>query len=214
MVNNLTNMKKIDIQTWKRRHHFELFSKFEEPFFGVTIKVDCTSAYMKAKEKGVSFFLYYLYRALKAANDVENFRYRIIENQVFEFEKVNASPTINRPNGTFGFAYMDYFEDEKYFYEKALEEIENVKNTISLLPAVSSENVIHFSAIPWLDFTSISHARSFSHPDSCTKISFGKMTEINGKREMAISIHGHHALMDGVHVGLFVDKFQVLLNNE
>ncbi|HNO01881.1 MAG TPA: CatA-like O-acetyltransferase [Chitinophagales bacterium] len=98
---------------------------------------------------------------MKAANDVENFRYRIIENQVFEFEKVNASPTINRPNGTFGFAYMDYFEDEKYFYEKALEEIENVKNTISLLPAVSSENVIHFSAIPWLDFTSISHARSF-----------------------------------------------------
>ncbi len=206
--------KRIDIDNWNRKEHFLFFSKFEEPFFGVTIKVDCTSAYMKAKEKGVSFFLYYLYRALKAANDVENFRYRIIENQVFEFEKVNASPTINRPNGTFGFAYMDYFEDEKYFYEKALEEIENVKNTISLLPAVSSENVIHFSAIPWLDFTSISHARSFSHPDSCTKISFGKMTEINGKREMAISIHGHHALMDGVHVGLFVDKFQVLLNNE
>ncbi|HMV14485.1 MAG TPA: chloramphenicol acetyltransferase [Chitinophagales bacterium] len=206
--------KRIDIDNWNRKEHFLFFSKFEEPFFGVTIKVDCTSAYKKAKEKGVSFFLYYLYRALKAANDVENFRYRIIENQVFEFEKVNASPTINRPNGTFGFAYMDYFEDEKYFYEKALEEIENVKNTISLLPAVSSENVIHFSAIPWLDFTSISHARSFSHPDSCTKISFGKMTEINGKREMAISIHGHHALMDGVHVGLFVDKFQVLLNNE
>ncbi len=206
--------KQIDIDNWNRKEHFLFFSKFEEPFFGVTIKVDCTSAYKKAKEKGVSFFLYYLYRALKAANDVENFRYRIIENQVFEFEKVNASPTINRPNGTFGFAYMDYFEDEKYFYEKALEEIENVKNTSSLLPAVSSENVIHFSAIPWLDFTSISHARSFSHPDSCTKISFGKMTEINGKREMAISIHVHHALMDGVHVGLFVDKFQVLLNNE
>ena len=94
---------------------FPLFLKIWEPFFGVTVKVDCTSAYKKAKEKDVSFFLYYLYRALKAANEVENFRYRIIENQVFEFEKVNASPTINRPNGTFGFAYMDYFEDEKYF---------------------------------------------------------------------------------------------------
>ena len=206
--------KRIDIDNWNRKEHFLFFSKFEEPFFGVTVKVDCTSAYKKAKEKDVSFFLYYLYRALKAANEVENFRYRIIENQVFAFEKVNASPTINRPNGTFGFAYMDKKKKKKYFYEKALEEIENVKNTSSLLPAVSSENVIHFSAIPWLDFTSISHARSFSHPDSCTKISFGKMTEINGKREMAISIHGHHALMDGVHVGLFVDKFQELLNNE
>ena len=204
----------IDIDTWKRKEHFLFFSKFEEPFFGVTVKMDCTTAYQKAKVKGVSFFLYYLYRALKAANEVDNFRYRIIENQPYDFATVNASPTINRPDGTFGFAYMNYFEDEKQFYEKALQEIENIKNTNSLLPAVSSENLIHFSAIPWLHFTSISHARSFSHPDSCPKISFVKMTENNGVKEMPVSIHGHHALMDGFHVGLFVDKFQNLLNEE
>ena len=204
----------IDIDNWNRKGHFLFFSKFEEPFFGVTVRVDCTNAYIKAKEKGVSFFLFYLYRALKAANEVENFRYRIIENQVYDFSSVNASPTINRPDGTFGFAYMDYFEDEKQFYEEALKEIENVKTTNSLLPSVSGENVIHFSAIPWLDFTSISHARSFSHPDSCPKISFGKMTENNGMKGMPVSIHGHHALMDGYHVGLFVDKFQDLLNDE
>ncbi len=206
-------MKKlIELDNWNRKEHFLFFSKFEEPFFGVTVKVNCTTAYHKAKEKGVSFFLYYLYRALKAANEVENFRYRIIENKVYDFATINASPTINRPDGTFGFAYMDYFEDEKQFYEKALQEIENVKNTNSLLPAVSGENVIHFSAILWIDFTSISHARSFSHPDSCPKISFGKMTDNNGVKEMPVSIHGHHALMDGYHVGLFIDKFQDLLN--
>lgn len=204
----------INIENWNRKEHFLFFSKFDEPFFGVTVKIDCTIAYKKAKEKGISFFLYYLYRALKAANEIENFRYRIIENQPYNFATVNASPTINRPNGTFGFAYMDYFEEEKQFYEKALQEIENVKNTNNLLPAVSGENVIHFSAIPWLDFTSISHARSFSHPDSCPKISFGKMTENNGVKEMSVSIHVHHALMDGYHVGLFVEKFQALLNDE
>jgi len=208
-------MKKlIDLDNWNRKEHFLFFSTFEEPFFGVTVKVDCTTAYKKAKEKGISFFLYYLYSALKTANEVENFRYRIIENKPYEFPTVNASPTINRPDGTFGFAYMDYFEDEKEFYEKASAEIEKVKNTNSLLPAVSGENVIHFSAIPWLDFTSISHARSFSHPDSCPKISFGRMTENreNEKKEMPISIHVHHGLMDGYQVGLFIDKFQELLN--
>lgn len=206
-------MKKlIELDNWNRKEHFLFFSKFEEPFFGVTVKADCTTAYKKAKEKGVSFFLYYLYRALKAANEVENFRYRIIEDKVYDFATVNASPTINRPNGTFGFAYMNYFEDEKSFYEKALQEIENVKGTNSLLPAVSGENVIHFSAIPWLDFTSISHARSFLHPDSCPKISFGKMTENHGMKEIPVSIHAHHALMDGYHVSLFVEKFQNFLN--
>ncbi|MDL2239556.1 chloramphenicol acetyltransferase [Bacteroidales bacterium OttesenSCG-928-K03] len=204
----------IDIDSWNRKEHFLFFSKFEEPFFGVTVKIDCTKAYQSAKEKQVSFFLYYLFRALKACNEIENFRYRITDNQVFEHDVVNASPTINRPHGTFGFAYMDYFEEENQFYEQALLEIEKVKHTNSLLPSVSGENVIHFSAIPWLDFTSISHARSFSYLDSSPKISFGKMTENDGRKEMSVSIHGHHALMDGYHVGLFIEKFQLLLNDE
>lgn len=206
-------MKKlIDIENWNRKEHFNFFSKFSEPFFGVTVKIDCTNAYAKAKEKRVSFFLFYLYRALKTANQIDNFKYRIIENRAYEFDIANASPTINRPNGTFGFAYMDYDENEEIFYQKAMEAIEKVQNTNSLLPAVSGENVIHFSAIPWIDFTSISHARSFSYPDSCPKISFGKMTETNGIKSMPISIHGHHGLMDGYHVGLFIDQFQKLMN--
>jgi len=204
--------KRIEIDNWNRKEQYNFFSKFSEPFFGVTVNVNCTKAYSKAKEKQVSFFLYYLYRALKAANKIDNFKYRIIENQLYEFNTVNASPTINRPNGTFGFAYMDFEEDETIFYKNALLEIEKVQNSNNLLPAVSGENVIHFSAIPWIDFTSISHARNFSYPDSCPKISFGKMTETLGVKSMPASIHGHHALMDGYHIGKFVDLFQDLMN--
>jgi chloramphenicol O-acetyltransferase type A len=74
-------------------------------------------------------------------------------------------------------------------------------------------NVIHFSTVPWVNFTSLSHARSFTFPDSCPKISFGKMMiGIDGKRTMSMSIHAHHGLMDGYHVGQFVDCFQELMN--
>lgn len=149
---------------------------------------------------------------MKTANQIENFKYRILEGQVYEFETVDASPTINRNNGTFGFAYMGFSENEAEFYDNAAREIEKVQGTNDLLPAMSGENVIHFSAVPWIDFTSISHARSFSHPDSCPKISFGKMTETNGERSMSISIHGHHGLMDGYHVGRFLEVFQGLMN--
>lgn len=206
-------MKKlIDIDSWIRKEHFNFFSKFSEPFFGVTVKVDCTIAYQKAKEKEVSFFLYYLHRALKAVNQIDNFKLRIIENQVYQFDTVHASPTINRPNGTFGFAYIDFDQDENVFYKTALEEIKQVQSTNTLFPAVSGENVIHFSAIPWIDFTSISHARSFSLSDSCPKISFGKLAGTEFSKSMSVSVHGHHALMDGFHIGLFIDEFQKLLN--
>lgn len=199
-------------EEWKRKEHFLFFSKFEEPFFGVTITIDCTLAYQQAKTKGNSFFLYYLYRSLKAANAIENFRYRIIDKEVYLFDQINASATINRPDETFGFSYMDYDKNEELFNQNAKEEIARVQQSKGLIPAGSGENVIHFSAVPWFDFTSLSHARSFTFPDSCPKISFGKVTENNGKKLMSVSIHAHHGLMDGFHIGLFAEKFQELMN--
>lgn len=203
----------IRIEQWNRKEHFRFFSQFEEPFFSVTVNIDCTQAYKTAKQNDYSFFLYYLYRALKAANEIENFRYRIIDKQVYLFETINASPTINRPNGTFGFGYMNYCQDENDFYMGSLEEIERVKQSDDLMPAVSGENVIHFSAIPWICFTALSLARSFSYEDSSPKISFGKIAENKGRKIMPVSIHCHHGLMDGYHTGLFIDRFQKLMNN-
>lgn len=208
----LRNAKReIDIASWERYHQYQFFSRFGEPFFGITVKIDCTGAYHYAKENNLSFFLVYLHRALQAANSVKEFRYRITDKKVFLFNQVHASPTINRPDGTFGFAYLDYYPEEQLFFEKAAPVIEKVRNSRGLKPAVAGENVIHFSAMPWLDFTSISHARSFVFPDSCPKISFGKMTEENGRKSMPVSIHLHHALADGYHASLFVDEFQRLM---
>jgi chloramphenicol O-acetyltransferase type A len=204
--------KILDIEKWSRKDHFLFFNKFEEPFFGVTVRVDCTQAYQNAKTTGSSFFLYYLHAALKAANSLEPFRFRINDGKVLLYDKINASPTINRENGTFGFSYMDYFEDFKEFEKYAKIEIERVRNSSGLDPAGSGENVIHFSSLPWIDFSAISHARSYSFPDSCPKISFGKVTESSGIKSMPVSIHVHHALMDGIHVGQFIELFQKLLD--
>lgn len=201
----------LNIETWNRKDQFRFFNQFEEPFFGVTVQIDCTNAYQLSKENNHSFFLYYLHASLKAANQIEPFRYRIENDQVYLFDVVNASPTINRPDGTFGFSYMDYHPDFTKFSQEAKKAIDEVRNSSGLIPAVSGENVIHYSSVPWLNFTSLSHARSFSFKDSCPKISFGKMTESNGRQQMPVSIHVHHALMDGFHVGQFVELFQELL---
>ncbi len=205
-------MKKINIETWKRRDHFKLFRQFEEPFFGVVVNIDCTKAYTNAKADQKSFFLHYLYRALKAANTIEEFRYRILDNEVIIHEEASVSTTINRPNGTFGFGYFDYNTDESIFIANAQKAIEEVQNTEGLTPSKPGASEIHFSAIPWIDFTSLSHARSFTFPDSAPKISFGKLTEKEGAKTMAVSIHIHHGLADGYHVGQFVDTFQKLMN--
>lgn len=149
-----------------------------------------------------------------AANEVENFRYRIEGNDVIIYEKVNASPTINRPDGTFGFSYMDYDPSFGIFAPAAQKEIEKVQQAKGLIPALTSENVIHYSSVPWINFTSLSHARAFAYKDSIPKISFGKMHEENGRQVIPMSVHANHALMDGYHVGLYIERFQELLNKK
>lgn len=205
--------QKLDVDNWARKDQFHFFKNFEEPFFGVCVSVDCTRAYRQAKERGVSFFLYYLHGSLVAANETEPFRYRIAEGEVLVYDRVHASATINRPNGTFGFSYIDYYPGFAGFVAAAQVEIERVQNSTGLIPSGAGENVIHYSAIPWLNFTGLSHARRFAFPDSCPKISFGKVTETAGRLQMPVSIHAHHALMDGYHVGQYVDRFQELLES-
>ncbi|GAB4094225.1 CatA-like O-acetyltransferase [Flaviaesturariibacter terrae] len=201
----------LDISSWPRRDHFNFFRRFEEPFFGLCVEVDCTAAYRRAKEEGVSFFLHYLWCSLKAANGTEPFRYRISGDEVLVYEAVHASPTINRPDGTFGFAYMDYYADRSVFLREAALERDRVRASTGLIPAVSGENVIHYSSMPWIRFTGLAHARAFSFADSCPKIAFGKMSESGGRRTLPLSLHVHHGLMDGYHAGLFLQRLEALL---
>ncbi|KOS07176.1 chloramphenicol acetyltransferase [Flavobacterium akiainvivens] len=207
---------KLDLTTWPRKEHFEFFSRFEEPFFGLVATIDCTKGYAAAKEAGVPFSLYYLHKTLAAVNGIEAFCYRIKDGEVWLHEQVDVSSTVMRDDTTFGFSFMEYYPDLHTFVAGAQAEIARVQNTPGLITRTfDMDNIIHFSAIPWIDFTSLSHARSFTFPDSCPKVSIGKMT-VNeaGKRTMPVSLHVHHGLMDGYHTGLFYEALQREMDGE
>ena len=204
----------IDLATWKRREHFEVFKNFDEPLFGITVKVECSKAYIKAKISGYPFSLYYLYLSLKAVNEIEEFRYRIEGDKVFCYDRVDAGPTIFREDETYGCGYMIYFDNIVEFMKQAKTEVERVKAERGLKFPVSGENIIHYSTIPWADFTSINHARRLDIARSVPKITFGKITREGDRMWMPVDIHANHAVMDGFHVGKFIERFQELLNEE
>jgi len=205
--------RKLDIDNWIRKPHFEFFKTFEEPYHGVSVNVDCSAAHQFAKRGGFSVFLYYLYQSLSAAQRIEPFKYRIEQDQVFLHDRIDAGSTIARSDGTFGYGHFLYQESLEGFLEGAKREVARVRGS-SDLTRNSAENVIRYSALPWIDFTSLLHARMFSVADSCPRISFGKMTEKDGRRSMPVSIHVHHALVDGLHVGQYIDCFQELMNSQ
>ena len=203
--------QKIDLETWERRALFKFFGAFSEPYHGVCIRVDCTATYNYAKENSLSVFLSLLHRSLVAAQEVENFRTRIVDGTVWPYEEIHGGSAVGRPNGTIGFAHYRYRARIEDFVGEASVEVERVRQRDDL-ERPTETNLIRYSTLPWFDFTSISHARDFSEDDSAPRITFGKITERDGRRTMPVSIHVHHALADGLHVAQFVDHFQKLLD--
>ena len=197
----------IDLETWERRSLFHLFNTFSEPFHGVCLRVDCTESYRFAKQSHISVFLTLVHRALIAAHQCENFMTRIVDGAVWRYATIHGGSAVGRPNGTIGFGYYPYVPELLSFVREASVELERVKSRNDL-ERYSGQDLIRFSVLPWFDFTSISHARNFSAQNSAPQITFGKITEVDGRHTMPVSIHVHHALTDGLHVAQFVEHFE------
>lgn len=201
---------RIDFDTWERRPLFELFNGYSEPYHGVCVRVDCTETFQYAKRRGLSIFLSLLHRSLLAANKTESFRLRVVDGAVWVYETIHGGSAVGRPNGTIGFAHYAYGPELTDFVREASIELERVKNR-SDLERYGGQNIIRYSVLPWFDFTSISHARDFNARDSAPKITFGKITETEGRHTMPVSVHVHHGLADGSHVAEFMQRFERFL---
>ncbi len=202
--------KKIDVDKWERKELFTFFKDFDEPYYGITTDLECTGAYAYAKSAGISFFLYYLYLVLKAVNRTEALRYRIEGDDLFLYDVIDASSTIDRENGTFGFSYIPYEKELDIFLEKAVQEVKRVRGEDRLISNDFGENIIHFSALPWIRFTSVSHPRQFGTDESIPKITMGKYYMEGERLMMPVSAYVHHGLADGLHVGQFFETLQSL----
>ena len=190
---------------------YDHFKNFHDPYFGVVIPFDVTTALDHSKKYEVSFFARYLHDTLKALMSIENFRWRIIDDEVFDCEVINASATMLRKNNTFGCSFVEFHEDINKFQENIESEKKRVFETDTLLPPTDSLNCIHCSALPWFQF--VGHKEPhFGAKDSVPKLAFSKTYFENNKSLMNIAINVHHGLVDGYHVGLFSEKLQQLLN--
>lgn len=203
----------VNPDTWKRKEHYYFFKSFSEPYTGLVMDVEVGKAFDYCKSNSISFFRYYLHKSIIAVNEVEAFRLRMVDNELRLYKEIHASATISKSNGTFGFSHIVYSEDFNTFSTNFALEKERIEHSTSLFPPKHSENVIHYSAMPWIKFTGLSHARNHSVQDTCPKISFGKVYEdYRGRTMMPMSVHVHHSLVDGKDIAEYLECFQELLN--
>lgn len=205
--------QKIDIDTWKRKDLFNFFKEYQDPFFNITGQVDVTELYYQCREDGHSLFLSSLYFAVHTANLIEEFRMRLKDGELFVYDRIEAGCTILHEDNTFGFCYFPYEGSLNKFVEQGRLNIAAQKKHKVLDPHLNQLDIIHFSTIPWVAFTSFKHARRQGVEDSIPKIVFGKVCEIDRRMKMPVSVEVHHAICDGFHVGKYFEVFENLIKD-
>lgn len=198
----------IDLDKWPRRAAYEFFKGFDDPFFNICSEVEVGPMRAYCEATGTSFFLACLHAGLRAVHCVPQLRLRIRGDEVVLCEQVAGGSTVLNEDESFSFVYVDYHPEIVVFARAAQAVLDAHRRAgPSFRPGVRDE-VIHFSVIPWIHFSSVSHARNHRTAESVPKIIFGRFIESGDRCSLPVSIEVHHALVDGLHVGRFFEALE------
>jgi chloramphenicol O-acetyltransferase type A len=204
----------LDTTHWARRDAFEFFRSFDKPYFNVCVRLDVArlKAALAARDGGgLSLACYFI--ALRLANGHEPFRLRLENGRVRVHDEVHGSTTVLRDDGdSFFFAELEHTADFTAFVAKSSVAIHAARTMHAAFePKPDDVARVYFTSLPWLHFTSFSHARNWQREDSIPRFAFGRAEADGGRLWMPMSVEVHHALMDGVHVGRYVQDFEAAL---
>jgi chloramphenicol O-acetyltransferase type A len=182
------------------------------PQYNLCMNVVVTDFLEFTKKNGLPFYYSMIFAATEAANRVENFRYRIRDGKVVLHDSVHPSFTdMDKTDDLFKFVTLEFDSNIATFCKKAKEKSEKQVNPFDMTGFEGRDDLLYITSIPWISFTHISHTISINRNDSVPRISWGKYFGQNGKIFIPFSVQVHHALVDGYHVGKYVEALQEIL---
>lgn len=206
--------KTIDTSSWKRNRHFQVFGASDYPYIGITTTIDVGKLLAACRDTRTRFFNAFLYAVARAANSVENFRYRLHDGEIRLYDRVDPSfNVLDERDDLFYFAYTTYTRDFRQYNAR----IEDAKQTALASRTMGNDHgnlhLVYISCLPWFTFTDIIQPLGLSTNDSIPRMIWGKFTEENGKTTIPFSVTGHHGLVDGIHIAKLLDAISALTEN-
>lgn len=196
----------IDEKTWKRAMHCMIFRNSVEPAFCVTFELDITSFLPRIKEQGYSFTMAMVYAVCKCANEIEEFRYRFVDDKVVLFDKIDTAFTyLDQETELFKVVNVPMQDTMEEYVAKATR---TAKEQAEYFTGPLGNDVFQCSPMPWVTYTHISHTNSGKKDNATPLFDRGKYFEKDGRVVMPVSVQAHHSFVDGLHIGRFVDRLQ------
>ena len=201
----------LDMNTYKRKKHFDYFNSLAYPYVGVTVNVTITDFLKKIKEKKLPFFLTFCYCISKAANEIPEFRQRISGDQIIEYENCRTSHTVALEDGTYCYCTLDSNMPFSEYLPYAVSEQNQAKEVRSVEDNEEDGNeLIFISTLPWFSYT------SFIQPvpmpaDSNPRITWGRYSVLHEETVIPVSVLCHPPLVDGLQMAGFYESLDKLI---
>ena len=196
----------IDMASDPRCGQFVYFRQMDYPFAGITAEIDITD-FMACKGQR-PFFLSFLYALTRAANAVPEFRRRLLNGQVVEFDRCCPSYTAMKDSGVYVYCLVDsgQLPYEAFLAEGKRRQAEALAGD-ELVESGDPLSNFFVSCVPWLAYTQLKHPH-VGPEDSNPRFSWGKYTEANGRITMPVTVFVNHALADGWHITQFFHNLE------
>ncbi len=198
--------RKIDLENYPRRKHFEYFRGLQNPYFGVTVNVDVTELVRLCKERRLSFYLAFMHCVALAADSVVELRQRIIDGEIWEYESCPTSHTELLEDGTYCYCTLHHHMSGEEFFEYAEKQRLAARDAASLEEDGDPTGMYFITSLPWLHYTSLIQPTG---DDSNPRISWGKFeADFKGTLMLPVTLLVHHGLADGSHAAAFYRQLE------
>ncbi|MEL7122630.1 MAG: CatA-like O-acetyltransferase [Bacteroidota bacterium] len=205
-------MKKVVFQDPHRKKHFEFFKNMDQPHYSFTIPIDIGPFLKYIKGVEAAFTPTMVYAVSYCANKTQNFRRRIRAGEVVEHEIINPSFTVlTQASSVFSFCYVDYHSNANKFIASTVKAIEDRQKDPSFENVIGRDDFLFISILPWFTFYHINHPMHYHPVDSIPRFAWGKYEKKGEEVIMPLSIQAHHALVDGIDIGKYVNLFQSIM---
>lgn len=211
-----TQWHPIDFESWDRRQYYYYFTEMLPTGFNLSVEADITETYDLIKKFGKKFFPAYLYLSSKLIIEQPEFRIAKINDQLGYYEVLHPSyACFHDDDKTMSNMWTEYTSDFEIFYQNYLEDQAQYAGNHGILakPELPPPNNYMVGMLPWTQFTSYSPIPYSKSEYYFPILQAGQFFEKNGRKMMPFSITVHHAVADGYHVGLFLEKFQNAMNH-
>ena len=202
------SFQKIDLQTYARRKHFEYFCSLQYPYVGVTQEVDVTEMAQYCKTRRWSFYLAFLHAAALAADGVREFRQRIHNGGIVEYDECPTSHIELLENDTYCYCTLRHHMPMEEYIPYALAAREACRRGGSIEEDEAVESMYFISTLPWLHYSALIQPVAGAE-ESNPRITWGKYQEgSDGRKTLPVTVLAHHALVDGIHIAKFYQNLE------